>query len=234
MPSLRVYVALYDYQANTEDELTIKENDVLYILEDDNPDWWKARLKTADPNDLHVGLVPSNYVEPLPSIGTVLGLYRYEAATEEELTIEEGDTLALYKQDDPDWFLVGNGSHVGFVPRNYVEVSPGQKDSSWEHQAGGDQREEPTPSTVRAHGNKDDIKLWAVKSPVRQWLIKDAVNVRHEKSHVYLDLSGASPTSLDFKAASKQEAVAIFYKIQKSRITHHVASPLNPRISESG
>ena len=63
------------------------------------------------------------------------------------------------------------------------------------------------------------------QSPVRQWLIKDIVNVRHEKSHVYLDLGGVSTSPLDFKAASKQEAVAIFYKIQKSRITHHITSP---------
>jgi hypothetical protein len=55
----------------------------------------------------------------------VLGLYRYDAATEGELTFEEGETLALYEQDDPDWFLVGNGSHVGFVPRNHVEVTNG-------------------------------------------------------------------------------------------------------------
>lgn len=65
MPFLKVCVALYDYDANTEEELTIKENDVLYLLEDDDPEWWKAKLKTADPNELLVGLIPSNYVEPV-------------------------------------------------------------------------------------------------------------------------------------------------------------------------
>lgn len=65
MPFLKVCVALYDYEANTEEELTIKENDVLYVLEDDDPEWWKAKLKTTDPNELLVGLVPSNYVEPV-------------------------------------------------------------------------------------------------------------------------------------------------------------------------
>ncbi|KAK3816514.1 MAG: hypothetical protein J3Q66DRAFT_440933 [Benniella sp.] len=262
-----VLVARYDYRANTEEELSIKKNDILYIENDDPnrcklPNWWKVKLKTADPNHFHVGLVPSNYVEPLSSIGTALGLYSYEAVTEKELTFEEGDTLTLYEQDDPIWLLVGNGSQVGFVPRNYVEVSSGWKGHAREHQSeGGDQLEGPTPPTVIAYGSKDDIKVWAVKvidkvdkkekkkekkgrlavsntsiffgsevdkSPVRQWLIKDAVNVRHEKSHVYLDLGGTSPSSLDFKAASKREAVAIFYKIQKSRITHHVTSPASP------
>ncbi|KAF9358711.1 cytoskeletal protein binding protein [Mortierella sp. NVP85] len=270
MPFLNVLVALYAYEANTEDELSIKGNDVLYILEHHHPHWCKAKLKTADPSHSLVGLIPSNYVEPLPSIGTVRGLYKYEAATEEELTIEEGDTLTLYERDDPDWFLVGNGSQVGFVPRNYVEVSSGGKVHPQDHQAlderkeehaedpaDEDQREELTQPrsnspTVKAHGDMDSIKIWPVeeidkknkkkgrlgigngivvfgsevdKSPVRYWLIKDVINVTHEKSHVYLDIGGTSPSSLNFKAASKQEAVAIFYKIQRSYITHHVMSP---------
>jgi hypothetical protein len=65
MPFLNVLVALYDYEANTEDELTIKKNGILYILENNDPNWWKAQLKTADPNHSHVGLVPSNYVTPV-------------------------------------------------------------------------------------------------------------------------------------------------------------------------
>jgi hypothetical protein len=52
----------------------------------------------------------------------VVGLYKYDATTEEELAFEEGETLTLYEQDDPDWFLVGNDTQVGFVPGNYVEV----------------------------------------------------------------------------------------------------------------
>ncbi|KAF9358709.1 cytoskeletal protein binding protein [Mortierella sp. NVP85] len=268
MPFLNVVLALYDYEANTEDELSIKKSHVLYILEDDDPGWWRAKLKIANPNHSHVGLVPTNYVELLPPIGTVRGLYRYEATTEEELTIEEGDALALYERDDPDWFLVGNGSHVGFVPRNYVEVSARQEAHSQDHKAEnkglGDYSEdpedekykEPTPprsntSIAGTPGDKDSIRIWTVneidknkkkkgrlgidngiivfgsevdKSPVRYWLVKDVINVRHEKNHVYLDLGGASLASLDFKAVSKQEAVAIFNKIQKSRILYYVTS----------
>ncbi|KAK3816544.1 MAG: hypothetical protein J3Q66DRAFT_388678, partial [Benniella sp.] len=167
MLSLKVYVALYDYEANIEGELSIKKNDILFILEDGGPYWWKAKLKTADPNRLHVGLVPSNYIEPLPSIGTVLGLYRYEAATEEELTIEEGNTFALYEQDDPDWLLVGNGSHVGFVPRNHVEFSIDQGGHSSEQVGDEYQCEERTPPrsntpTVGSY-REVDVKLWTVK-----------------------------------------------------------------------
>ncbi|KAK3816515.1 MAG: SLA1 homology domain 1, SHD1-domain-containing protein [Benniella sp.] len=168
MPFLKALVVLFDYEAKTEEELTIKENDVLYILEDDDPGWWKAQLKTANPNDLQVGLVPSNYVEPLPSIGAVLGLYSYQAATEEELTFEEGDTLTLYEQDNPDWFLVGNGFQVGFVPRNYVEEIDKKKKMKGSLDI---------YNKTIVFGSEED------KSTVRQW-------IRHEESHVYLDLGG--------------------------------------------
>jgi hypothetical protein len=57
----------------------------------------------------------------------------------------------------------------------------------------------------------------SVQSPVRQWKIEDVNEVRHEKNHVYLDLGGASPASLDFQAGSKQETERIFNNIQESR-----------------
>ncbi|KAK3816539.1 MAG: hypothetical protein J3Q66DRAFT_342775 [Benniella sp.] len=104
----------------------------------------------------------------LPSIGTVLGLYSYQAATEEELTFEEGDTLTLYEQDNPDWFLVGNGFQVGFVPRNYVEEI--DKKKKMKGSLG-------IYNKTIVFGSEED------KSTVRQW-------IRHEESHVYLDLGG--------------------------------------------
>lgn len=57
--------ALYDYKAQSEDELTFKEDDVLYILDkEEDPDWWKAQLKTASLDQVGpVGLVPANYVD---------------------------------------------------------------------------------------------------------------------------------------------------------------------------
>ncbi|KAF9191117.1 cytoskeletal protein binding protein [Haplosporangium sp. Z 11] len=290
MPFLKVCVALYDYEANTEEELTIKENDVLYVLEDDDPEWWKAKLKTVDPNELHVGLIPSNYVETHPACGTVAGLYKYDATTEEELSFEEGDTLTLYEQDDPDWFLVGNGAQVGFVPGNYVEVSAGQDGQSQaqptqeqyqeeyaqeEYQPEEDLEEAATAAAAAAASaiaatsavaagssapaEKDDLKFWSVnevdkkkkkkkgslgvgnltiffgseedKSPVRQWSIKDVDKVRQEKKHVYLDLGGSSPASFDFQAASKQEAEAIFNKIQDSKQKSRISRPASVAVA---
>lgn len=57
--------ALYDYKAQSDDELTFNEDDILYILDkEEDPDWWRAQLK---PQSLEqegpVGMVPANYVD---------------------------------------------------------------------------------------------------------------------------------------------------------------------------
>ena len=69
MGFLGVFTALYDYTPQNENELEIKEGELLYILETTNDqgeedDWWKARKKAAsDDEDEPEGLVPATYVE---------------------------------------------------------------------------------------------------------------------------------------------------------------------------
>ncbi|QEL60032.1 hypothetical protein CJJ09_002121 [Candidozyma auris] len=109
-----VYKALYDYQAQAEEELTIQQDDLLYLLEkSDIDDWWKAKKRVLPAGDEEVeepvGLVPANYIEQ----------------TEEELSFKENDMFNVYDLNDPDWLLVGDvsGTFYGFIPANYVEYT---------------------------------------------------------------------------------------------------------------
>jgi hypothetical protein len=69
MPSLflGVFVALYRYEAQSDQELTVAQGDLLYLLEtSQEDDWWKVKkrvpgLAAVEPT----GLVPNNYVEPV-------------------------------------------------------------------------------------------------------------------------------------------------------------------------
>lgn len=64
MRYVQVCKALYDYESRTEDELSIKENDILYIIEKEDDDWWRAELKQQNGEDQGpVGLVPADYLE---------------------------------------------------------------------------------------------------------------------------------------------------------------------------
>lgn len=63
-----VCTAIYDYQPQAEGELEIRENDLLYILDKDDDDWWKAKKKADLEDEEPVGLVPNNYVQEVRGV----------------------------------------------------------------------------------------------------------------------------------------------------------------------
>ncbi|GMG19426.1 unnamed protein product [Ambrosiozyma monospora] len=121
---LGVYIALYDYQPQNEEEVDIKENDLLYVLEkSDVDDWWKVKKRVVDADaEEPVGLVPSTYIEPAPVKSQAVALYDYDKQTEEELTFTEGSSFDVYDSSDENWILVGMNGQFGFVPANYIEI----------------------------------------------------------------------------------------------------------------
>lgn len=123
-----VYIALYDYEAQNEEELSIKENDLLYLLEtSETDDWWKVKKRVLDADvEEPVGLVPKTYIEPAPVVASAVSLYDYDKQTEEELTFTEGTKFDVYDLSDPNWTLGGiDNKEFGFVPANYIEISSG-------------------------------------------------------------------------------------------------------------
>lgn len=63
-PGAKVFVALYDYDARTDEDLSFKKGEHLIILNDTQGDWWFARSKATKLD----GYIPSNYVAKLESI----------------------------------------------------------------------------------------------------------------------------------------------------------------------
>ena len=61
---LNIYVALYDYDARTDEDLSFKKGEHLEILNDTQRDWWFARSRATRQE----GYIPSNYVAKLKSI----------------------------------------------------------------------------------------------------------------------------------------------------------------------
>ncbi|XP_047996552.1 tyrosine-protein kinase Src42A isoform X2 [Leguminivora glycinivorella] len=60
----RIFVALYDYDARTDEDLSFRKGEHLEILNDTQGDWWLARSKKTRQE----GYIPSNYVARLQSI----------------------------------------------------------------------------------------------------------------------------------------------------------------------
>ena len=64
LPAPKIFVALYDYDARTDEDLSFRKGDHLEILNDTQGDWWVARSKRTRQE----GYIPSNYVAKLKSI----------------------------------------------------------------------------------------------------------------------------------------------------------------------
>ncbi|ODQ45166.1 hypothetical protein PICMEDRAFT_17656 [Pichia membranifaciens NRRL Y-2026] len=127
-PFVGICTALYDYQAQNDEELTINENDILYLLQkSDFDDWWLVKKRVLDANaEEPQGLVPKTYIADAAPVARATALYDYTKQTEEELSFSEGTVLNVYDTSDPNWALVDiNRQQFGFVPGNYIQLDSG-------------------------------------------------------------------------------------------------------------
>jgi hypothetical protein len=56
----KIVVALYDYNAADNQELSIVENENLLVMDDSDPDWWMVRSMKKGGKE---GFVPKTYVQ---------------------------------------------------------------------------------------------------------------------------------------------------------------------------
>lgn len=60
-----LYIALYDYDARTEEDLSFQKTDILEVNPEDlGNDWWRARSRESGQE----GFIPSNYVAKYQSL----------------------------------------------------------------------------------------------------------------------------------------------------------------------
>ncbi|KIY42908.1 hypothetical protein FISHEDRAFT_63096 [Fistulina hepatica ATCC 64428] len=135
---LAVLKASYDYQPQpgADDEIAIKEDPLLFLVERVDDDWWKVKVKGDNlDEDSPVGLVPAAYVEPVSAssdlrfsrqripTSVVRAVYDYATNAPGELTVVEDNVLYVFDTED-EWLLVQSkaGDKAGYVPGNYVEA----------------------------------------------------------------------------------------------------------------
>ncbi|MCI4392087.1 hypothetical protein PGIGA_G00141950 [Pangasianodon gigas] len=77
-----LFVALYEYDARTEDDLSFQKGEKFHIINNTEGDWWEARSLDTGKS----GYIPSNYVAPVDSI-----------QAEEDWDEAKGDHVKHYK-----------------------------------------------------------------------------------------------------------------------------------------
>ena len=59
--NVKIFVALYDYDARRAEDLSFKKGEHLIIIDNKQGDWWYARSKSTAKE----GYIPSNYIAKL-------------------------------------------------------------------------------------------------------------------------------------------------------------------------
>jgi len=101
--------AMYDYEAEYENDLSFKTDDIILILEQKG-DWWKGMHEDKSKGK-KPGLFPSNYVEVIqgPKEGDIyVAICNYNAESKEELTLRQGERYVLNVVDASGWWLVSS------------------------------------------------------------------------------------------------------------------------------
>ena len=61
---ITVFIALYDYDARTNEDLSFKKGERLQVVDNTDSDWWLAKSLATHKD----GYIPSNYVAPELSV----------------------------------------------------------------------------------------------------------------------------------------------------------------------
>uniref|UniRef100_A0A3B3UHY6 SH3 domain-containing protein n=1 Tax=Poecilia latipinna TaxID=48699 RepID=A0A3B3UHY6_9TELE len=125
-------VALYDYAAKTQDELSFQKDDCILITEHLSEEWSSGRLNGRE------GMFPRAFVDissaeavssetaftPDGAAGCLMGtaLYSFTSDCEEELSLKVGDIVTKLESVDDEWFLGELRGKRALVPKNYLQV----------------------------------------------------------------------------------------------------------------
>ncbi|XP_017262320.1 SH3 domain-containing protein 19 isoform X2 [Kryptolebias marmoratus] len=116
-------VALYDYTAKSDDEVSFQQGDRILVTKHLNEDWSSGRLNSRE------GMFPRAFIETNTGETTnqqdgrrARALYSFESNCDEELTFQVGDIITNLESIDDEWFLGELGENRALVPKNYVQV----------------------------------------------------------------------------------------------------------------
>ena len=121
-----VALAKFAYKPVRDDEIELKRNEKILVLEKEGDGWWKGQINGK------TGWFPSNYAEELKAeeikpevICNVITLYRYQSQSAEEMNFDKDEQLQIIEQpeSDPEWWKARKSDgKTGLVPKNYVKI----------------------------------------------------------------------------------------------------------------
>ncbi|KPP80342.1 SH3 domain-containing protein 19-like [Scleropages formosus] len=117
-------VTLYDFTAETDQELTLRQGDRVLVTERVDADWCSGKLHGRE------GLFPSAFVEFCAALPPAItegaqrarALYDFSSQCEEELSMKVGDIIIGVESVDHEWFVGELHGQRGLVPKSYIQL----------------------------------------------------------------------------------------------------------------
>jgi hypothetical protein len=113
-------MALFDYQARSENELTLRMGDEVELVKKLSDDWHEARPRGGD----KTGLVPASYVKPI--LLRAVATFEFTGAAgadPPQLSLHVGDSVVVLAKTDANWWEAFVGRQRGLLPAAYVKPS---------------------------------------------------------------------------------------------------------------
>lgn len=118
-------IALFDYEASEDNELSFPENAFISDIEFPDTDWWLGKYKER------IGLFPANHVKLQVGRTTqggtdshlAIALFDYEAGEENEISFPEHAVIMITGFPDNDWWYGEYNGEYGLLPSKYVELT---------------------------------------------------------------------------------------------------------------
>ncbi|XP_069487369.1 SH3 domain-containing protein 19 isoform X2 [Ambystoma mexicanum] len=122
------YEALFDFTAETDEDLPFRKGERIFVTERLDSEWYRGRLKNRE------GVLPTAFVQPLADASRsssqpqgqkksrAKALYDFSGENEDELSFKAGSMITVLKYIDDDWMSGELQGRSGIFPRNFVQV----------------------------------------------------------------------------------------------------------------
>lgn len=132
LPKYPCAIAIFDFDGEAEDELTIRTGDEIRLLERVNDEWLKGKIESNE------GIFPENCVEILVSLEDAavsdlptaidhtgpycIALFDFDGQNPNELSFMACTAIDLIDRVNSEWLRGKIGSEEGIFPSSFVEI----------------------------------------------------------------------------------------------------------------
>eukprot|EP00002_Diphylleia_rotans_P032209 TRINITY_DN6746_c0_g1_i1.p1 TRINITY_DN6746_c0_g1~~TRINITY_DN6746_c0_g1_i1.p1 ORF type:complete len:1802 (-),score=377.38 TRINITY_DN6746_c0_g1_i1:222-5627(-) len=122
--------ALFDYEQDGEDLLSLKAGELIIVIQVDDSGWCRGECNTevgwfplefVEPADEDVGEEDTPN-EPMESGQIVRALFDFVGADSSQLSFKAGQLITIVENDESGWCQGTVGEEIGWFPYDYVEV----------------------------------------------------------------------------------------------------------------